>query len=275
MSTLSNPAPTAPVRLRTIALPTEHGGWSLLIAPILLGLWMTPSAAGIWLSLSALGAFLTRQPLKLAWGDWRRGKRFPRTIWAKRFALGYGVLAGIAFGAAWRMSAHPFWLPLLLAMPFAVVQFRFDILKQSRAVVAECCGVTAISAVAAAIAQAAGWALLPAALLWLLLTLQATTAIVYVGARLRLARGIPVPRAPALLLHLAALALVGGLAWFGMVGWPVLAGFVLLAVRCGVGLMPRSLQTRAPVVGAQEAVFSLLTVASIALGGINDLPHLL
>jgi hypothetical protein len=56
------------VRLRPIALPTEHGGWSLLAAPILLGLRLAPSAADAWLSLAALGAFLTRQPLELAWG---------------------------------------------------------------------------------------------------------------------------------------------------------------------------------------------------------------
>lgn len=51
---------------------------------------------------------------------------------------------------------HTFWLPLFLSIPLAAVQFRCDILKQSRALVAELCGATAISAVAAMIVQTAG-----------------------------------------------------------------------------------------------------------------------
>jgi hypothetical protein len=70
------------VRLRPIALPVEHGGWAFLGAPILLGLWVAPSITGVWLGLAALGAFLSRQPLKLTLGDRRRGKRYPRTMWA-------------------------------------------------------------------------------------------------------------------------------------------------------------------------------------------------
>jgi hypothetical protein len=184
-------------------------------------------------------------------GDWRRGKRFPRTIWAERFALLYGLIALGAFAAAWFSAAHAFWLPLLLATPFAVVQFRFDIVKQSRALGAELCGATAISAVSAVIAQAGGWALLPALLLWLLLALQAVTAIVYVGVRLRLARGTPARRTPALLAHLGGLALVGGLAWFGLSGWSVVGVFALL-LCCWVGMLARSLRTPTPLVGVQE-----------------------
>lgn len=253
-------------RLRPIALPTEHGGWGLLGAPIILGLWTAPSVAGVWLSLAALGAFLARQPLKLALGDWRRGKRFPRTVLAERFALGYGIVALVAFSAAWFTSAYPFWLPLLLAAPLAAVQLRFDILKLSRALAAELCGAAAISATAAALALAGGWTPIPALLLWLLLALQSTTAIVYVGIRLRLARGAPARRAPALLLHLGALVLVGGLLWSGLIGWPVLASFVLLTLRCCIGLMPRSLRTPTPLVGLQELGWSLLMVIGIRLG---------
>ncbi len=103
---MNTPVTTPSVRLRPIALPTEHGGWGLLGAPILLGLWVAPSVAGAWLSLAALAAFLTRQPLKLALGDRRRGKRFPRTIWADRFALFYSAIALGAFAAAWITAAH-------------------------------------------------------------------------------------------------------------------------------------------------------------------------
>ncbi len=121
-------------------------------------------------------------------------------------------------------------------------------------------------AVAAAIAQAAGWKLLPALLLWLLLALQATTAIVYVGVRLRLARGTPAQRTPVLPAHPGALTLVSMLTWSGLIGWPVLTIFILLMLRCWIGLLPRSLRAPTLLAGAQEVGWSLLTVISIVLG---------
>lgn len=255
-----------PVRLRPIALPTEHGGWSLLAAPILLGLWVAPSPAGAWLSLAALGAFLTRQPLKLALADWRRGRRYPRTTWARWFAVIYGGLTLLAFVAAWFMAAYPFWPALLLAAPLALVQFSYDLRRQSRAFIAELCGAAALGALATALALAGGWALGPALLLWLLLALQALPAIIYVAARLRLARGEAVSRRPAYLAHLGALLLVGGLALAGLVAWLTVAAFVILVVRTLVGLLPRSLKTPTPLVGVQELVFSLMTVIAVASG---------
>jgi hypothetical protein len=61
---------------------------------------------------------LVRQPLKLALADWtggKAGKRYPRTVWAERFVLVYGlaVLAALTL-SVWSAQA-PFWLPLLLA----------------------------------------------------------------------------------------------------------------------------------------------------------------
>lgn len=108
---------SSPVRLRPIALPVEHGGWGLLAAPVVLGVWLAPSLAGIGLSVAALGVFLARQPLKLAFGDYQRGKRYPRTVWAERFALGYGAIALIGLICAITSAAAPFWLPIVLATP--------------------------------------------------------------------------------------------------------------------------------------------------------------
>ncbi|PDV96538.1 YwiC-like family protein [Candidatus Chloroploca asiatica] len=261
----SSSSPRA-VRLRPLALPVEHGGWSFLGAPVLLGLWVAPSVAGFWLSLAALAAFLTRQPLKVAWADHQRGKRFPRTQWAERFVLLYGGTALVAFGAAWVTAAHAFWPPLLLAAPLAAVQLRYDLHKQSRALLAELAGVTAISALVAALALAGGWAMVPALILWLLIALQASAAILYVTTRLRLARGERVRPRRAYLAHLVALGLVIGLAWAGLAPWLTVAAFLVLAARAWLGLQPRSLTTPTPLVGVQELSVSLLTVASIALG---------
>jgi len=50
---------------RTVVLPREHGGWSLIAEPALLGLLVAPSWAGVALALAGLVAFLARQPLRL------------------------------------------------------------------------------------------------------------------------------------------------------------------------------------------------------------------
>src|SRR5512132_874137 len=98
MSTLETRSPSAPspaprVPWRRVVMPTEHGGWAFLGEPVLLGLLAAPSVAGALWALAAIAAFLTRQPLRLAAGDRRRGKRYPRTVQAEQ-AL--GVVLGVA-----------------------------------------------------------------------------------------------------------------------------------------------------------------------------------
>ncbi len=259
--------PTPPaVRLRPIALPVEHGGWGLLIAPLITGLWLAPSPAGGWLSLAALGAFLTRQPLKLAVGDRLRRKRYPRTVWAERFAIGYSLIALLGLIGAILTATSPFWLPLALAAPFATLQISYDLRRQSRELLAELSGAIAINGLAPALMLAAGWPLWSALLVWGLLGLQAVAAIIYVRARLRLARNEPVRRGPPLLLHLGALALAGELVAAGWIGWPVFIVFFIVLLRCWFGLLPRSLTTPTPLVGAQEVLVSLITVVGIVVG---------
>ena len=44
------------VRLKTIVLPAEHGGWGLLFEPIALGLLVAPSIAGFYLARQVIAA---------------------------------------------------------------------------------------------------------------------------------------------------------------------------------------------------------------------------
>lgn len=258
--------PTSSVRLRSIALPVEHGGWGLLATPILLGLVVAPSASGAWLALAATGAFLARQPLRLALGDWQRGKWYPRTAWAWRLALAFAALALVGVLLAWFTTTHAFWLPLAVAAPLAIVQFAYDLRGDGRAFVAEVSGATSLGSLAAAMAMAAGWPLAPSAVLWALLSVQAVGAILYVSARLRLARGTLARRAPAWLAHAAALVLSVALAAAGHAPWLAGVAFLVLTARAVVGLWPPHEGTRTTVVGFQEVGASLLLVASLALG---------
>ncbi|HRF98379.1 MAG TPA: YwiC-like family protein, partial [Aggregatilineales bacterium] len=156
--------------IRSVALPAEHGGWGFLIEPIVLGLLVAFSGAGLLLAISAFGVFLIHQPLKIAIKDRMKGNRPPRTILAERFAVGYGAVALIPFGILLLFVVDKtFLLPLLMALPFALVQLWYDAKNQSRKLLPEVCGAIALGAIAPMIAILGGWAVTPAWILWLFL----------------------------------------------------------------------------------------------------------
>jgi len=259
------PAPARP-RLRPIALPTEHGGWPLLLEPILLGLLVAPTQAGLLIGLAALGAFLLRHPAQLALADLRRGKRFPRTPWALGFAALYG-LAVLGCGAAALLRAGPLvWPALAIALPLAAVQLAYDLRRRSRELPAELAGALALAGTTPALLLAGGFGLPQALALWGLLAARAAPAILYVRARLRRARGEPASAAAPLAAHALGLALAAPLALAHLAPWTGVLALGLLLARAVWGLAPGRQTVRAAVVGAQETVFGLLAVLLIAFG---------
>lgn len=253
-------------RLRPIALPLEHGGWALLLEPALLGILVSPSWAGLLLAVAALGAFLCRHPLSLAMSDLRRGKRYPRTSLALGFAVGYGLLSIVALVGALLLAVEPFWLALVLALPFGLLQLIFDIRRRSRQLLAELAGVVALGALAPAISLASGGTLSLALALWAVICARGLPAIIYVRARLRLIRGEPISIAPALFAHIIALIGVIGLTVGGWLPWLASLAVAGLLIRAWWFLDPRRVSARAVIVGAQETTLGLLTVALVALG---------
>ncbi len=258
-----------PVRFKAIALPTEHGGWSFLLEPVLLGLLVAPSTAGVLLGIAALAAFLTRHPFELALSDWRRKKRYPRTAWAERFAMGYALSAGVALIAALLATPYPFYIPLLMVVPFVLVQFYFDVQKQSRAVAAELSGAVAVAGIAMAVAMAGGWSLVGALMLWIIGIARSVPSIIYVQVRLRLDRQQPVgngTKTVAWVLHAAGLVVLAGLAAAGLVPWLSAVAMAILCARAVWFLSPFHRPARPPIVGIQETIFGLLMVGLTAVG---------
>jgi hypothetical protein len=227
------------VRVRTIALPTEHGGWGLTLEPVVLCLLVAPSTAGLFLGLAALAAFLARHPLKIVAGDRRRhpGRRFPRTIVAERFALLYGGCAALCLAAALATAADKrFLLLLLLAAPLAVVQLVYDGLGRGRSLLPELAGSVAMASIAGAIALADGWVIYPALGLWVLLAARVVPTMLYVHARLKRLHGGRAGGAPTAFAHLGALGMVVALVWGQVVPALAVAAFLILLLRSLVGL---------------------------------------
>ncbi|MCC6802570.1 MAG: YwiC-like family protein [Anaerolineae bacterium] len=255
----------APVRLRAVAIPAEHGGWSFLLEPIVLGLLVAPSVPGLLLGIGMFFAFLARHPLKLALSDRRRGKRLARTPAAERFALGYAAVSAAGFGRAVALHSPEVLLPLVAAAPLFTLQAYFDATNQARAAAAELLGVVALAASAASITLAGGWSLVPAFALWALLAARGLPSILYVRTRLRLERGQPHDRRLSLIAHIAALIIVSVLAAGGLIpAWSISAPLVLLA-RAVYGLSPYRRGRTAKQIGVQEVFFGVVAIALIAL----------
>ncbi len=255
------------VPLRAVALPTEHGIWGFWLEPSLLGLLLVPSFSGLWLVITVLGALLAQQPFSLVLADRRRGKYYPRTKLASRFLLAYGLLALLSLLVAlWLADSAYFLLPLLFALPLALVQVVYDARNQGRKLLPELTGATALGALASSLALAGGWSLLPALSLWLVLAARTIPSILYVRARLRLSRGEQQSRIPSLLASLLAFVLVLILVVTKQLPILVLFAFALLLIRAALGLSSFRRPIEAKIIGFAELAFGLLLVLSFVIG---------
>ncbi|MGI9598562.1 MAG: YwiC-like family protein, partial [Acidimicrobiales bacterium] len=115
-----------------MAVPTEHGGWSLTAEPALLGLLVAWSWPGLALGLAAMVAFVARTPLKVVLVDRWRHRWLARTGLAARIAAVELVVfaALVAYAAT---AADPgFWVPLAVAAPLIGLELWYDMRSRSR-----------------------------------------------------------------------------------------------------------------------------------------------
>jgi hypothetical protein len=252
------------VSLKKIALPVEHGGWGILLEPIVLGLIAFPSLGGLLVSLAAVGAFFTRQPLKLALVDWRRGRVYPRTRASAALSIAFGLSAALLLTGAIASSGSRVLLPLLVAAPLGLIQVWFDAKNDSRRLLPELSGAAAMSGVAGMIALAAGGGWVIAAVAWGVMVGRALPAILYVRSRVMIERGAAASRAIPLLAHVAA-ALFGLLLFKAeLVPMVVPLALAVLLGRCAVGLSPLRRRASAKEVGFTEIAWG--AAAAIAIG---------
>lgn len=256
----------ANVRLKTVALPAEHGGWGFILEPILLGLLAAPSAASGWIALAALAVFLLHQPLRTALKDHLKGRRYTRTIWAERFAALYGLITLISLALALLNAQHPFWIPLVLAVPFALLQLRYEALNRGRELLPEIAGALALLWTVSVMALAAGWPLLESVVVWAVLAARTITSIVYVRARLRLEKGQSIKVRPVMLLHLITLTILGILAIVRLIPALVVVAFLMLFVRAAYGLSPYRQPAPARTIGFQEIAYGLVYMLITSVG---------
>jgi hypothetical protein len=257
-----------PVRLRSVALPSEHGGRGLVLEPPALGLLLAPSVSGLFLSVALIGVFLAHHPLQVVWRDARKGKRYPRTFVGVAFLVLYGALAGLGAVLAFERSGAGAFAPLLAALPLGVAFVGATAGGSMRAVWVEVLGSATFAAGAAAVAAAGGAPKTLAWTLWAVAAARSVPAVLYVRARLRLERGERPPRTPALGAHLAGVGVVTTGALEGPVPELAIPASALLFLRAAWGLSRWRRSATARQVGIAELGWGALYVLLIGLGGL-------
>ena len=252
------------VRVRSIAFPTEHGGWGFTLEPNLLGLLVAPSAAGWALSAAAIGIFLARRPVKLVSTDLVRKRWLPRSRIALLFALLYGGMALAGTIGAFYTAEGPFWIPVLVAIPFALVALRADAQSKNRALIPELSGSIAMGATVSAIALGGGWDLGPAFGLWLVLAARDVAAIVLVRGQIRRVKGRPTGASVIYAVQVACVGVIAVAALGGIVPWLAVVATAVVGLVSVVSLNRPPVEAR--VIGWTQMGVGLMVVVVTAAG---------
>ena len=257
-------APDAPVgvgersTLRAVAMPTEHGGWSLTLEPIVLGLLVAWSWPGLALGVAAMLAFLARTPLKLVLVDRWRGRRLTRTTVAARIAAAeLTVLVALVIAATLGADGR-FWWPLLAAAPLVTIELWFDMRSRSRRLLPELAGTIGISSVVAAIALADGAETALALGLWVVVAARGAAAIPYARTQVFRTRGRPHQLWHSDLAQIVAVVAVAVARTAGAV--PPAATVAIVAVAMfNIGAV-RAAPRPAKIIGFQQMCFGIAVV---------------
>ena len=240
------------VALRPLAIPNEHGGWGILLEPVVLALAIAPSIAGLALGLALVAAFFLRHPLRLAARDLMLRKRYPRTIACAKLAVAYGSAALILFAIAIAMSSVAIAIPLLIASPFLAVQFFYDVRNRGRALAPELCGAIAASAGGTACVMAGRGEMFLALLVGILAVSRSVPSVLYVRSLLRGTSAVP-----GIVAHVLAVFAVALFAPLVVIAVPL-----ALLARSVAGQFRRGLTARR--VGIEEVAWGVATLVFLA-----------
>jgi hypothetical protein len=249
--------------LRSVAMPTEHGGWSLTLEPVLLALLVAWSWPGFALGLAAMLAFVARTPVKVVLVDRWRHRWLDRTRLAARVAaVELIALVMLVMFAAFTADGR-FWIPFVVAAPLIAVELWFDMRSRSRRLIPELAGTIGIGSVAAAIALADGAELLLALGLWCVVGARGAAAIPYVRAQVFRLHARPYHRWPSDLAQVLAVAAVA-------IGWAFdavpFAAVIVLAIIGAINVAALRREPRPPkVLGVQQMMFGLAVTVVTAV----------
>lgn len=242
---MTNAAPRRAFFRKSLVVPTEHGAWSWLLVPWLVGAVVgaaSPSdapLAGLALLLTLVGglsAYMIRQPAT-AWLRIRqgRGRQADRPL-AAGWAAGFSLLSLLCLLGLLLLGRTAL---LGLAVPFLAILLAYLLAARSgraamRSLWMELAGAVGLALTAPAAYIAASGQLTPVTLaLWALLALQNAMGVLYVRLRLADSKQRDGNRSLTLWGHVAAFAAVlatGVLGWTPLLAAVPFAGFLVRAL---------------------------------------------
>jgi hypothetical protein len=242
---MTTAAPRRALFRKSLVVPTEHGAWSWLLVPWLVGAVVglaAPAGAplpGLALLLTLIGglcAYMIRQPataaLRIRQG---RGRQADRSL-ALGWAVGFGLISLFCLLGLFLLGRTAL---LGLAVPFAAILVAYLLAARSgraamRSLSMELAGAAGLALTAPAAYIAATGALAPVALaLWALMALQNAMGVLYVRQRLADSKQRDANRRLTLWGHVAAFAAVvaaGVLGWTPLLAAVPFAGFLVRAL---------------------------------------------
>ena len=253
------------LNLRSIALPAEHGAWSLILEPIVLALLLAPTWLGLSFAIAMFAAFLMHQPIKIVVKDYLKNKITDRTKMARRFVLLYAGLAALFALPIVVNSPVSLWIAIALIMPFALIQLYFDFKNQSRSAIAEVSGAIALSGTVSVLAILGGWILSAALTLWLILSLRAVPSILFVRSLFRKQRGKDASLGLVYIIHIVATGLIILLTFLDNLPTLVIIPFLALLGRAIYTLQMKTI-VKAKVIGIREVIFGMITILFVVMG---------
>ncbi len=249
---------------RSVAVPAEHGGWGLTAEAVLLGLLIRPSIAGVAIGLAAILAFLTRTPLKLAMVDRRRHRRLERSVLAERVAGIELALLIVMISVAALYGQEDWWILLIGAIPFFVIELSFDIRSRGRRLIPELSGALGMGAVATSIAISGNEPIHVSIGLWIILGARAIASVPFARTQVRRMKNQPDSRLVADILQpVAVIVAITGWAlnwtpWLGVLAILLLGLWNLVEMRRPVH--------SAKQVGLLQSAAGLIVVIMTAIG---------
>lgn len=253
------------VSFKSVALPAEHGSWSLVSEPIVLGLLIAPTWAGLALVVAAFFIFLFNRPFKVFWTDYRRGRFYERTALARRYTVIYGAVALAATIAAFALGGWQPFVPFLLAAPLLLIFMIYD-QRPGRHWQAELTAPVAFAALVMSVALAGGYSWIVSFALWGFMSARAVPAVIFVRARLRLDKGKPFSPWGTIIAHVVAVALVALLVAPGWLPMTAALAAIILLGRAVWGLSAYRWRSSVKALGFLETGFGLLAVLLVAIG---------
>jgi hypothetical protein len=266
VSTPSDVQPGAKERstFRAVAVPREHGGWGLTFEPGLLGLLLIPGVAGLCLAIAAMVGFLARTPLRLVLVDHHRGRSLERTRMARLVLTGELVAFAALVIAAFELAKGQFWLPALVAGPFVITAFWYEMRSRGRRLVPELAGAVGVCSVVTMVVLADGGGARLAVGAWLVLGARAVTSIPYVRAMITRLHGRAQPKALCAVADVTALASVAAAAILDralIIGCAAVVLVITIQRFGGRGSVPRP-----AVIGARQMTMGFAVVIVTAIG---------